>query len=295
MQRMRTLGLAMAVFASAPASALTAHEQEIAAWRAGRVERLTAPGGWLAVVGLNWLEKDKTVSVGSADDAQVKLDVGPAHLGELSWQAGAATLKIAPEVDATVEGEAVTTVTLVPDSAGAPTIVQFGSVNLHLIERGQRFAFRVKDAEALTRKSFVRIDSFEVDSSWRVDARYEQYPEPRTIEVATVVGTLEAYPNPGKIVFDRGGKTYSLEALVEEGTEQFFLIMADRTSGKETYGMARYLYAGPPVDGKIVVDFNKAYNPPCAFTAYATCPMPPEGNRLDLFVRAGERKYLAGH
>ncbi|HWS27785.1 MAG TPA: DUF1684 domain-containing protein, partial [Xanthomonadales bacterium] len=106
---------------------------------------------------------------------------------------------------------------------------------------------------------------------------------------------LEAYPNPGRIVFERDGKTHSIEALVEEGTEQYFLIIADRSSGKETYGMARYLYAGPVVDGRIVVDFNRAYNPPCAFTAYATCPMPPEGNRLDLYVAAGEKTYKADH
>ena len=276
-------------------AAMSEHQQEIAAWRAGRVERLTAEDGWLSLIGLHWLPVDATQTLGNGGDNDVDLQAGPARLGTLSWVAGKARLELAVGADAQVNGKPATTVELMSEDAAAPVVVRFGSASLQLIERGGKYALRVKDSAAATRTGFTGIAYFDIDPSWRIDARFEAYDEPRSIEVATVVGTLEAYPNPGRIVFERDGKTHSIEALVEAGTEQYFLIIADRSSGKETYGMARYLYAGPVVDGRIVVDFNRAYNPPCAFTAYATCPMPPEGNRLDLYVSAGEKTYTAAH
>lgn len=246
-------------------------------------------------MGLHWLPAGQAQTLGNGADNDVDLGRGPARLGTLSWKDGRASFSAAADAGAKVAGTAITETPLKPDSSGEPTIVEFGTANFQLIQRGDKYALRVKDSEAPTRKGFTGIRYYDIDPGWRVEARFESYAEPKTIEVATVVGTIEAYPNPGRIVFERDGKTHSLEALVEDGEEQFFIIMADRTSGKETYGMARYLYAGPPVDGRIVIDFNKAYNPPCAFTAYATCPMPPEGNRLDLYVRAGEMKYDGAH
>ena len=234
-------------------------------------------------------------TVGNGEGNQVDLGIGPEHLGRIEWADGKPWFLVADGVGATVAGEPATRVELLPELANAPVVVRFGSASLQMLQRGEKFALRIKDSEASTRLKFSGIPHFDVDPSWRIEARFERYPEPRTIEVATVVGTLEAYPNPGRIVFERDGKTHRIEALVEEGTEQYFLIIADRSSGKETYGMARYLYAGPPEGDRIVVDFNKAYNPPCAFTAYATCPMPPEGNRLDLYVSAGEKKYAGAH
>ena len=288
------LGMAvLAGFGTAPAMAMSEHQQEVAAWRAGRIERLTAADGWLSLIGLHWLPAGATQTLGNGVGNDVDLERGPTRLGTLTWEDGRA--RFAADADINIDGKAITRVELSSvDDQPAP-IVRFGSVSFQLIERGGKHALRVKDSEAPTRTGFVGIPYFETDASWRIDARFEAYDEPRTIEIATVVGTLEEYPNPGRIVFERDGKTHSIEALVEEGTEQYFLIIADRSSGKETYGMARYLYAGPPVDGRIVVDFNRAYNPPCAFTAYATCPMPPEGNRLDLYVSAGEKNYVGAH
>lgn len=290
------LGMAvLTAFGAAPAMAMSEHQQEVAAWRAGRIERLTAADGWLSLIGLHWLPAGATQTLGNGADNDVDLERGPSRLGTLSWVDGRARFVAEADAGVSVDGSAAATVELSPADGLAAPILRFGTVSFQLIERGGKHALRVKDSEAATRTGFSGIPYFEIDASWRIDARFEAYDEPRTIEIATVVGTLEEYPNPGRIVFERDGKTHSIEALVEEGTEQYFLIIADRSSGKETYGMARYLYAGPPVDGRIVVDFNRAYNPPCAFTAYATCPMPPAGNRLDLYVAAGEKIYVGAH
>jgi uncharacterized protein (DUF1684 family) len=286
---------ALMSLAAIEAPAMSEHEQEVAAWRTGRIERLTAPDGWLSLVGLHWVPVGTAQTIGNGEGADVDLGVGPKQLGRIEWADGRPWFVAADGAVASVADAPATRVELLPELANAPVVVRFGSASLQMLQRGEKFALRIKDSEASTRLKFSGIPHFDVDPSWRIEARFEHYPEPRTIEVATVVGTLEAYPNPGRIVFERDGKTHSIEALVEEGTEQYFLIIADRSSGKETYGMARYLYAGPPEGDRIVVDFNKAYNPPCAFTAYATCPMPPEGNRLDLYVSAGEKKYAGAH
>ncbi|MBV6415039.1 MAG: DUF1684 domain-containing protein [Xanthomonadales bacterium] len=278
------------------AGAMTLHQQEIAAWRASRVERLTAPEGWLSLVGLHWVETGKTTTLGNGDGVDVDLGRGPVHLGELEWQDDKVYFVAAPKSGAMVGEAVVERVELLPADAREPVRVHFGdTASLELIERGGRHALRVRDSAAPARAGFSGISYFDIDPTWRIEARFERYPEPRTIEVATVVGTLEAYPNPGRIVFERDGKAHSIEALVEEGSEAYFLIIADRSSGKETYGMARYLYAGPEQGDRIVIDFNRAYNPPCVFTDYATCPMPPEGNRLDLYVAAGEKIYRGKH
>ncbi len=286
---------ALMSLAAIEAPAMSEHEQEVAAWRTGRIERLTAPDGWLSLVGLHWVPAGTAQTVGNGEGVDVDLGVGPKQIGRIEWAGGKPWFVVADGAVATVADAPATRVELLPELANAPVVVRFGSASLQMLQRGEKFALRIKDSEAPTRLKFSGIPHFDVDPSWRIEAHFERYPEPRTIEVATVVGTLEAYPNPGRIVFERDGKTHSIEALVEEGTEQYFLIIADRSSGKETYGMARYLYAGPPEGDRIVVDFNKAYNPPCAFTAYATCPMPPEGNRLDLYVSAGEKKYAGAH
>lgn len=267
------------------------YQTSIDAWHQQRVERLTAPAGWLSLVGLHWLTPPTTQTIGSDATNAVQLAVGPAKLGTIAWIAGQGNFTAASGAEITVDGAPFESGTLLDDANEKPTLLRFGSASLVLIKRGDRVGLRVRDENAATRTGFKGIERFPVDESWRIDAQWVPHATPQTIEVATMVGTLESYANPGVIRFERDGKTHTLQALAEKGSEPFFIIFADRTSGKETYGMARYLYAGPPQEGRIEIDFNKAYNPPCVFTDYATCPMPPEGNRLDLAVRAGELKY----
>ena len=268
------------------------YSREIEQWRAQRIARLTAADGWLSLIGLHWLEPGPN-TLGSAADNAIVLAKAPPHLGMIDWRAdGSLVLQLKPGSGARVDGEAKSQAILRDDRDANPTGVSFGSINFVVIDRGGCKALRVRDSEADTRAQFGGIESFAVDPSWRIVADWIPFDPPQTLETANVIGQMERYPVPGKAVFERDGRTHELLPVVEvPGDTQLFLMFADGTSGRETYGAARFLYADPPGDGKIVLDFNKAYNPPCAFTAFATCPLAPPENRLDLRVTAGEKKY----
>lgn len=265
---------------------------DLNAWRADRVERLRQPGGWLSLVGLHWVEEG-TQTIGSGEDADIRLATGPAMLGAVMREGDAVRFAPAPGTDIVVDDAALTeAIALASDQTESPTVLRFdgGEASLVLIERSGRFGLRVRDARAPTRTGFTRIDYFPADPAWRFDARFEPHPPGRTIDIANVIGSLDPMPNPGAVIFEKDGQPYRLEA-VDEGDGRLFLIFADRTNGKTTYGAGRFLYAEPAVEGRTVVDFNRAYNPPCAFNAYSTCPLPPPENRLDLAVTAGEKTY----
>lgn len=270
--------------------------QQIEQWRAQRIARLTAPDGWLSLIGLHWLEPGRN-TVGSAAGNSVVLTKGPAHLGTIEWKHdGTLALTLAPDSGALIDGMKKSSAILLDDSHDKPTTVSFGSVSFFAIDRNGKKGLRVRDPDAEARKHFLGIDLFPVDPSWRIVAKWIPFNPPHKLETPNVLGQTDTFPVPGKAVFERDGKTYELLPVIEvPGDTQLFLIFADRTSGKETYGAARFLYADMPKDGKIVLDFNKAYNPPCAFTAFATCPLAPSENRLDLRVTAGEKKYRGGH
>lgn len=271
------------------------YRQSIEAWRSQRVERLKKPDGWLSLIGLHWL-KDGKNSVGSARDNNIVLAVGPAKLGTVTLNDGKVTITLDPKSDAQIDGADITMAELHDDSHDKPTTVSFGTASFYLIDRHGKKGLRVKDSEAKARKEFLGIDYFDIDPSWHIDAKWVPFDPPHELEVPTVLGTVEKYPVPGKAVFERDGKTYELLPVIEvPGDKELFLILADRTNGKETYGAARFLYTPMPNDGKIVLDFNKAYNPPCAFTPHATCPLAPPENRLNLRVTAGEKKYRGVH
>jgi len=174
--------------------------------------------------------------------------------------------------------------------AGADRI-EVGTRVFTIIKRGERFAVRMWDSSAETLKKFTGIERFPVLKQWKVEARWEAYIPPKPIKVASVIpGYMEDYTVPGVAIFSIGGKECRLEP-VESGPTTLFYIFADATNGKETYGAGRFLYSDPPKDGRVVIDFNKAHNPPCAFTDYATCPLPPESNHLSVRIEAGEKKF----
>lgn len=268
------------------------YPQQIEQWHADRVERLKAPNGWLSLIGLPWLEKGAN-SIGSADDNDIVLSKGPAHLGVITWaDDDSVSIKLKPDNDALINGKDVDTAVLIDDSHDERTKVSFDGATFYLVSRGPKKGLRIKDPESPTRTGFTHIERFAVDPSWRIEAKWIPFDPVHHLEVPTVIGTVEKYPVLGKVVFERDGKTFELLPVLElPDDDELFVIFADRTSGKETYGAARFLYMEMPKDGKAVIDFNKAYNPPCAFTPYATCPLAPPENRLDVRVTAGEKKY----
>ena len=277
----------------ANASAVTRHRGEIEQWRADRVRRLTAPEGWLSVVGLSWLEEGDN-AIGSAASSRIPLSRGkaPGRLGTIQLVKGKTVFQVAPGVAVTHEGEPVRTIALVADAAGEPTVLRHGTLSFYLIRRGNRLGVRVKDSASPALAAFTRIESYPVQPAWRVTARFEPYRPPKKVAIPNIIGTVANEPSPGAVVFTVAGRQHRLDAIEEEGSDELFLIFGDRTNGVETYGAGRFLYAARPgKDGTTVVDFNKAYNPPCAFTAYATCPLPPPQNRLAIRVDAGEKSY----
>lgn len=269
------------------------HQAEILQWRAQRIEKLKQPDGWLSLVGMHWLPQGVT-RIGAGPANGTRIAVGPDNLGLITTDRhNRVWLQPDSPAGMTVDGAPLKgRVELVPDTRGQPTVVGFdgGHASFIVIERGGRLALRVRDAEAPTRTRFTGIDSFPIDRSFRFVADYSPHEAGRTIDIVNILGMVEPMMNPGSVSFIRDGVTHTLEA-VDEGDGRLFLIFADRTSGKESYPAARFLYAdNPGKAGTTIVDFNKAYNPPCAFTPFSTCPMPPPENRLDLAITAGEKK-----
>jgi uncharacterized protein (DUF1684 family) len=275
-----------------------AYSDEVMQWREKRLTRLKSDDGWLTLVGLHWL-KEGPNRFGSDPGNDVVLHAKtPAALGTLTLQSKKVTLQPDAAAGMTIGGKPVTApVQLLPDSdANGPTVVQVGTVRFNVIERSGRFGLRVKDSASEARAKFAGLDYFPVNPKLRVEAKLEPFNPPRKIPITNVLGMTSDELSPGILVFNVDGKEYRLEPILEQGEKDYFLIFRDATSGRETYPAARYVYAAPPgPDGKTVIDFNKAYNPPCAFTPFATCPLPPLQNRLPLRVDAGEKKYAGGH
>ena len=271
-------------------AAAFAHAQDT--WRATRVADITKPDGWASLVGLHWLDAGAH-RVGSDGDNGIRLAMGPDHLGVFSVRDN--RVGFVPDAMVTVDGEpqiGATALRIDTDAAGPSKLVFDGGKGLAtVIERGGRLALRVKHADADSRLRFSGIDYWPADRAWQVAARFIAHPAGKTLPIANIIGTTDQIPNPGVVEFERGGKVHRLEAL-DEGGGILFLVFADRTSGQGSYGAGRFLDAPmPDAQGRVLLDFNQAYNPPCAFTPFATCPLPPPENRLDLAIEAGERDY----
>ena len=271
------------------------YEQELEQWKAKRLAGLKSEDGWLSLIGLFWLKEGEN-RFGSDPTNEIVLPEGkvPAQAGTLRLAGGKVTLEAKPGSGIKSGGQTVTTLELKSDEDGAPTTLELGSLSFHVVKRGDRLGLRVKDRENPARAEFKGTDYYPADRKWVVNARFEPYDPPKRVPILNVLGMETEETAPGALAFEVDGREYRLQALKEKGEEQLFIIFADQTSGKETYGAGRYLYADPPgADGRVTLDFNRAYSPPCAFTRYATCPLPPAENRLPVRIEAGE-KYV-GH
>ena len=279
--------------APAPATAsdsAAAYRREIEAWRHARAQRLTADGGWLTVAGLFWLAPGTNrFGADKANDIVLPDHSSPPRAGSFVLEAGRVRVEVAPGAAVTLAGQPVRKRDLHTDAGGAVAdVLQLGALTMQVIDRGGRVGIRLKDMRAPARRDFKGLTWYPIKPEYRVTARFTAPARPTTIAVPNVLGGTETLPSPGSAHFELHGKPLRLDAVIEPGETQLFFILRDATAGKTTYGAGRFLYADPPVDGRVVLDFNKAYSPPCAFTRYATCPLPPASNRLPVAIEAGE-------
>src|SRR5262245_40952582 len=264
----------------------TVYQAEIESWRRRMEQSLRADRGWLTLAGLFWLNEGEN-RFGAATDNQIVLpgDSAPAHAGSFAFQGGAVTLR-AETAGVTLNGEPVTTARLRSDAEANPDLVEIGDLIMQVIRRGERYAIRLWDRRSPARAAFTGRRWYPVRESYRLPARFMPHDPPRTLPVPNVLGETAQRLSPGYATFTIDGLEYSLDAVTDE--DQLFFIFRDQTAGQTTYGAGRFLKAAFPQNGQITLDFNRAYSPPCAFTEFATCPLPPRRNYLPLRIEAGE-------
>jgi uncharacterized protein len=267
------------------------HKKQIEEWRANRITRLKSEDGWLTLIGLFWLQEGEN-PFGSDPSNKIVFPKAKslAKAGSFKLEKGVVRLEVQPGVNLTTGGKPAQSMVLKSDATEDPTILDLGSLRFFVIDRGGKLGVRVRDREHPARKNFTGIDSYPIDPKWRIEAKFQ--PHNKKIPILNILGMVEDTPSPGTLVFQVNGKIYRLDAVLEKGETDFFIIFGDQTNGKETYGAGRYVYTSPPgPDGKVILDFNKAYNPPCVFSNFATCPLPPQQNKLAVRIEAGEKKY----
>jgi uncharacterized protein len=271
------------------------HAAGVSAWRAVRDSRLRSPDGWLTLVGLYWLMPgENSLGADAANPIFLSADGVPARAGTIVVDGDSARLQDAT-AQVRIDGLTAADGPLADDRSADPTVMQLGDLRMHVICRGgDRLALRVRDHTAPGLAAFRGIEHFPIDIGWRVTGRLEPDPSDEPMEIVDITGIVTHEPSPGRVAFERDGQTWRLRSLVG-GDGKLWLIFGDATNGGETYGGGRFLYSEPVADdGTVVIDFNVAYNPPCVFSPYATCPLPPAENRLPLRIEAGELLYHAG-
>ncbi len=296
--RLATLVLSLTLLHCGPAKPPTTEDyvKEIESYYAHRFERLKSETGWLNLAGLYWLsEGDNTFGSDSSNAIRMP-DAAPPFAGILTLTRGRVYLKVAKDAAIFCKGLPVQTMELATDADSNTTVLDMGSLRWFIIKRGEQFGVRLRDLESDLVKQFKGTERYPVDAAWRLVATWDPYEPPKQILVPTILGTIDTSQCHGALVFDIDGKTYRLDALGEKKDDQLFIIFGDVTNNVETYGAGRYLYVSQADSlGHIVLDFNKAYNPPCVFTDFATCPFPPRQNKLSIAVTAGEKMYGKAH
>jgi uncharacterized protein len=272
-------------------------DARIADWRAKRLASLTSETGWLTPTALYWLKEGEN-SVGRAADRAFPLDDAAlaADTGVFVLTDGRVRYVAHDTRTMTYLGQPVASLELISDAAEKPTELIAGSLHFMLIERAGHFGIRVRDSVSPNRLQFRGLQYFPVRADWHIQAHFEPYVPERRISIVNILGMTEEMTSPGAIVFERDGHPWRLDAIREApGDQELFVMFSDATSGKQTYGGGRFLYVGLPEADRIEIDFNEAFNPPCAFTDFATCPLPPQQNRLALAIEAGELNYQRAH
>ncbi|MDH3216787.1 MAG: DUF1684 domain-containing protein [Candidatus Krumholzibacteria bacterium] len=267
-----------------------AYRREVDEWHEKRLERLRSPEGWLSLVGLFRLEEGANTFGSAADNDFVFPEKAPAHAGVLRLEGGVVTVEPSGDAGITVDGKPVAPMPLASDTTGAPTVLEMGPLRFYVIARPSGLFVRLKDREAELISLFESIERYPVREKYRVAARFEPYEPSKMLTIPNIMGYESIEACPGALVFTLDGQAYRLEPTVSG--DEFFVVFGDETSGVETYGGGRYLYtAMPDAEGRVILDFNRAYNPPCIFTHFATCALPHADNILPVRIEAGEKTW----
>lgn len=265
------------------------YEQEITAWRAKRLNSLRSETGWLNLAGLFWL-KDGANSIGGAEsnDCVFPTNHAAPSLGKIVLKEGKVFLEDVPQgVSITVKGQPFLG-GLIFSEQEESLVLSHQSLRWFIIKRGEKYAIRLRDLEGEYVKNFKGIENFLTQEKWKLKGKFVASPG-KKLKIVDVTGRVYEEESPGKVEFTIGKKSYSL-AATQEGNE-LFIVFGDLTNKHETYGGGRFMYIDMPKKGtdEVVIDFNKAFNPPCVFTPYATCPLPVTENKLQVKIPAGEK------
>lgn len=278
--------------ATSPATPDPAYVESFDKWKAEQTDDLKT--NWLSLVGLFWL-KPGVNSFGSDASNAVVFPKGPARAGEFDLNGKEITLKLRPETQASIDGKRITDAKLDPDTAQHITRVEMGTLRFHAIVRGERVGIRVRDTDSENARNFKGMQFFPLDMNYRVTGTWVPAEGKKTVEIPNALGDVTAQPVPGYVMFKVQGEELKLTALGGDAKAGLFFVFSDGTAKSDTYPGGRFLDTGPVANGTVVLDFNRAYNPPCAVTPYATCPLAPKENRLTVAVPAGEKFDKAAH
>lgn len=291
----RVLFLVVAFVLSAHCFAQTkkSFQEDMSEWKQKRIKALKDPNGWLNLTGLYWLKPGKNNFGSDASNEIVyKHKEMPKKAGYFLYENHQVYWVTAEDIKITIKDSSITKALIYEEGKHSAPILELGNLRWNIIQRDDKIGIRLRDLQSPIVNTFKGCERFKDDSTWRLKARFEKKPENKLL-ITNVLGQINAQESPGKIVFTIASKEYQLDALAEG--DQLFILFGDATSGKETYPAGRFIYADfPDENGNTIIDFNKAYNPPCAFTIYATCPLPPKQNILPIAIRAGEKDHLGG-
>ncbi|MEN9684535.1 MAG: hypothetical protein RLZZ28_321 [Bacteroidota bacterium] len=268
------------------------YRQEISDWQASRESFLLSPGGWINLEGLFWLKPGKNEFGSDAlSDIVYPNTAFPKSAGYFIWEGNKVSWTSAQNITTSINDTVIASAVLYEEGK-KPPVLAWGKFRWNIIKRDDKMGVRFRNLDAAALKAFGGIERFSVKEKWRVPAHLEAAPA-GSLQIANVLGQVNEEKSPGKLLFTLNGKKYRLDALTEG--DQLFILFADATSGKTTYPTGRFLYAAlPDANGNTVLDFNKSFNPPCAFTVFATCPIPPKQNILPIAIEAGEKDYGGG-
>lgn len=272
------------------------YQAEIEAWRADVEAKLRADDGWLTVAGLFWLEEGDNTIGGSEESTVIVPGGAPALLGHLRRAGKQVTYLPAEGSPLLLNGKAVSEPSEINlKTMDSPDLFTLGEVSFFVMLRGERVGVRLRDKQSAARLNFTGRTWFPVDERYLIEGEYVSYPSPKVRQIVNVLGDVGEEQCPGEVRFELGGQSFALE-VSSASKNGLFIVFRDATAGHETYGASRFLYtSAPDKDGKVVLDFNRAVSPPCAFTDHATCPLPSAQNRIDIRIEAGETLHSAQH